>query len=127
MLLAIGGLVTAIVLFVNIWLFPILHEGKPKSEGLESPYDKFVMDICFPTGHHHFVLSWFSFGFFKRSCVNIMATFKRKFILGKNVARYGQKAPTADIVTISGEACNLNDYFDKYQHMPLILNMGSYT
>jgi len=125
MLLFLVSIIALLIIFVNIWLFPILHE-KSHPEGGSEAYKRFVIETCFPTGEHHFVLSFFSFGFLKRSWKQCTYRLKRAIFKGK-YAKYGESAPHAQIVSMAGDAMDLKDYFDKFSNIPIIINMGSYS
>jgi hypothetical protein len=98
---------------------------KYSSPNKDPEYDKWVRDVCAPTG---ILKTLLTVGYFKASLKIIFRHYKQ-FFLSIPVAELGKPAPDACVVDLCGNKKSLrNDYFANMQKsMPLILNFGSYT
>lgn len=116
--------VILLIIFINIWLFPILYESKPSG----SEYDKFVFKVSSPKGPHHFLLSLFSIGYFKLALKRLYIKLKKQFTPAKRFVKHLEKAIDAKLVTIDGRSLSLlKDYVKKFYDIPLVINIGSCT
>ena len=121
----IGGgvlILAAAALLVYIFLFIFLSG----SHATGAEYDKFIMDICSPSGSSSFFKTVLTFGYFKRSFKNFY-TYYKVLLFPVPTATLGGPCPDAKLVALDGTATRLQDYIDSTRGIPLILNMGSYT
>jgi hypothetical protein len=115
-------LVLSLVVFINVWFYVILYGSSPKGK----PYDKFVFRVTSKHGDHHFLMSLFSFGFFKVSWRRLVFDMKR-YCFPSQPVEVGTVAPNAQLVRLHGQIVQLKEILSQSGDMPVILNMGSYT
>jgi hypothetical protein len=93
--------------------------------GSDTAQNNFIDRVGNPTGLLKTVLTY---GYFKASFRRFIQHYKL-FFSRKPIAKLGQKAPDAEIVSLDGTVLSLQrDFISKMaKDVPLILNMGSYT
>lgn len=114
-----------IAFYIYIWNFTLLESPAP----FNAKYNKFVMKVSSPKGVKQFIRTLFSFGYFRKSFARFLRYYRLK-IFPVSRAEAGEKAPDATLVTLDGQTRSLlKDYIldPRFNDIPLILNMGSYT